>query len=153
MSSEWMNAICIAWKSLWMFSWVLDKRWLLYLELNKKIIRNALTFSGDDEINIWSIGVCVCLGTTPTVHILGLYMQKTYCSQHQPLCILVSIKEMSCGFWVLTQSEGIHSVPEQHLTPLGFTEGRISFVRHRHTNVHWETRLNTIHLQAVRFWH
>lgn len=69
-----------------------------------------------------------------------------------PSCILVVYnKEFFCVFWVFIYSEGIHSLSGQHLTPLGFAEGRISFVPHRHSNAHLEAQLKIIHLASCGF--
>lgn len=54
----------------------------------KIIITNALPFSGDDEINIWSIGVCMPGNYPHGPHSRPVHA-KTYHSQHEPQCALM----------------------------------------------------------------
>lgn len=55
----------------------------------KKIITHALTFSGDDETNIWSIGVCVPENYPHSPYTRPVHAENLPRSQTQPQCALI----------------------------------------------------------------
>lgn len=133
----WMHIVCLAWKSLRMFTWALERVTVVAWAQLKKNNPHECSYVSRRQWNcIWSIGICLP-GTTPprpppAVHTQGPYMWRVYwfpapasvCPHAYWWCILTDFPVASghsCSqkASILTQ-DGIWP-------PVSFLEGRVSF--------------------------